>query len=123
MLEATDRLIVMYAGRIVEDQPSQRVLSGRHHPYTQALLSCYADPRAEVVELGGIPGSPPDLSQVPTGCPFAPRCPLVEDICRRVDPPLVPFAGGRVACHVRAREAGVATPHTAEPTPEATDAH
>ena len=51
VLEATDRLIVMYAGQIVEDQPSDQVLTGAHHPYTEALLSCYADPRAEQVHL------------------------------------------------------------------------
>jgi peptide/nickel transport system ATP-binding protein len=106
VLEATGRLIVMYAGRIVEDQPSDQVLVGAHHPYTEALLSCYADPRAEEVELGGIPGAPPDLSQTPAGCPFAPRCPLVEDVCRTVDPPLLPFGAGKVACHVRTREGG-----------------
>jgi oligopeptide/dipeptide ABC transporter ATP-binding protein len=106
VLEATDRVMVMYAGRIVEESPSRDLLHGKHHPYTEALLSCYADPRAETVELGGIPGSPPDLSQHEPGCPFAPRCPLVEDICRRVDPPLTPLGTGRAACHVRARESG-----------------
>jgi oligopeptide/dipeptide ABC transporter ATP-binding protein len=102
VLEATDRVMVMYAGRIVEDQPSNRMLRGEHHPYTEALLGCYADPRAEVVELGGIPGSPPDLSAPPVGCPFADRCTLVEDICREVDPPLTPLGAGIAACHVRA---------------------
>jgi oligopeptide/dipeptide ABC transporter ATP-binding protein len=106
VLEATDRVMVMYAGRIVEESPSRDLLRGKHHPYTEALLSCYADPRADTVELGGIPGSPPDLSQRDPGCPFAPRCPLVEDICRRIDPPLTPLGGGRAACHVRARQAG-----------------
>jgi oligopeptide/dipeptide ABC transporter ATP-binding protein len=105
VLEATDRVIVMYAGEIVEDQPSADLLTGPHHPYTEALLSCYADPRADDVELGGIPGSPPDLSLSLPGCPFAPRCPEAEDICRRVDPPLTALGGGQVACHVRAREA------------------
>jgi oligopeptide/dipeptide ABC transporter ATP-binding protein len=103
VLEATDRVLVMYAGRIVEDQPSDRLLTGRHHPYTEALLSCYADPRAETVDLGGIPGSPPDLSLALDGCPFTPRCPLAEDICREVDPPLAPLGRGLAACHVRTR--------------------
>ena len=60
VLEATDRVMVMYAGRIIDDQPSAELLRGPHHPYTEALLSCYADPRADEIELGGIPGSPPD---------------------------------------------------------------
>jgi oligopeptide/dipeptide ABC transporter ATP-binding protein len=103
VLEATDRVMVMYAGRIVEDQPARVMAYGRHHPYTEALLNCYGDPRADVVEIGGIPGSPPDLSQPNTGCSFAPRCPVAEDICRTTDPPLSPLWPGRVACHVRAR--------------------
>jgi peptide/nickel transport system ATP-binding protein len=108
VLEATDRVLVMYAGEIVEDQPSRDLLSGAHHPYTEALLNCYADPRADVVELGGIPGSPPDLSLDEAGCPFTPRCPLAEDVCRSVDPPLAPLGHGRAACHVRAPSVAVA---------------
>ncbi len=105
VLEATDRVLVMYAGRIVEDQPSRGLLSGAHHPYTEALLNCYADPRAEQVRLGGIPGSPPDLSVDLPGCSFNPRCPLAEEVCRHVDPPLAPLGPGRAACHVRAPSA------------------
>ena len=103
VLEATDRVLVMYAGEIVEDQPSADLLTGAHHPYTEALLGCYADPRADEVSLGGIAGSPPDLSQDLAGCPFAPRCPDVEDVCRASDPPLTPLGRGLAACHVRAR--------------------
>jgi oligopeptide/dipeptide ABC transporter ATP-binding protein len=103
VLEATDRVMVMYAGRIVEDQPAREMAHGQHHPYTEALLNCYADPRADEVRLGGIPGAPPDLSLPQAGCSFAPRCPLAEDICRTADPPLSPLGPGRAACHVRAR--------------------
>jgi oligopeptide/dipeptide ABC transporter ATP-binding protein len=102
VLEATNRVLVMYAGRIVEDQPSGQLLRGDHHPYTEALLGCYADPRADEVVLGGIPGSPPDLSLPQQGCTFAPRCPLAEDVCLSVDPPLTPLGAGEAACHVRA---------------------
>ncbi len=102
VLDATDRVMVMYAGRIVEDQPSAEMLSGQHHPYTEALLGCYADPRADEIELGGIPGSPPDLSLPQAGCSFSPRCPLAVEVCRDVDPPLMPLGAGRAACHVRA---------------------
>jgi oligopeptide/dipeptide ABC transporter ATP-binding protein len=102
VLEATDRVLVMYGGRIVEDQPAEVMAEGAHHPYTEALLNCYADPRADEVTLGGIPGSPPDLSLTEAGCPFTPRCPLAQDICREVDPPLAPLGRGRAACHVRA---------------------
>jgi oligopeptide/dipeptide ABC transporter ATP-binding protein len=109
VLSATDRVMVMYAGRIVEDQPAAALLTGPHHPYTEALLDCYADPSAEVIELRGIPGTPPDLSRAPAGCPFEPRCPLAEDVCRAQDPPLTPLGDGRAACHVRARTQRPAT--------------
>ena len=102
VLDATDRVMVMYGGRIVEDQPSRALLTGPHHPYTEALLGCYADPRADEVHLAGIPGSPPDLSTDVPGCPFAPRCPEAIDVCREVDPPLEPLGAGAAACHVRA---------------------
>jgi oligopeptide/dipeptide ABC transporter ATP-binding protein len=109
VLSATDRVMVMYAGRIAEDQPAAALLTGPHHPYTEALLDCYADPTAEVIELRGIPGTPPDLSRVAPGCPFEPRCPVAEDICRTQDPPLSPLGDGRAACHVRARAQRPAT--------------
>jgi oligopeptide/dipeptide ABC transporter ATP-binding protein len=94
--------MVMYAGRIVEDQPAGRLAAGPHHPYTEGLLGSYADPRADEVHLGGIPGSPPDLSVSGRGCPFAPRCPLAIEVCDRIDPPLSTLGGGLAACHVRA---------------------
>ena len=103
VLDATDRVLVMYAGRIVEDQPSKALLTGEHHPYTEALLGCYADPRADEIELGSIPGAPPDLSLDLTGCSFEPRCGLAEDICRQQNPELAPLGHGSAACHVRTR--------------------
>jgi oligopeptide/dipeptide ABC transporter ATP-binding protein len=102
VLEATDRVLVMYAGRIVEDQPSGAMLDQIHHPYTSALLGCYADPRADEIVLGEIPGTPPDLSLPQQGCSYVPRCPLAEQVCREVVPPLLRLGGGRAACHVRA---------------------
>jgi oligopeptide/dipeptide ABC transporter ATP-binding protein len=106
VLDSADRVLVMYAGRIVEDQPPARMVTDPAHPYTRALLGCYADPRAEHVELAGIPGSPPDLSQPSAGCSYAPRCTLVEPGCSSAEPPLVEI-GPRtsVACYVAARQA------------------
>jgi oligopeptide/dipeptide ABC transporter ATP-binding protein len=105
VLEATSRVMVMYAGRIVEDQPAGELIRGLHHPYTEALLRCYADPRADEVEVAGIPGTPPDLSLPQAGCSFTPRCRLAEEICAEQDPPLSPLGRGQAACHVRARAA------------------
>lgn len=102
VLDATDRTLIMYAGRIVEDQPAASLLKGPHHPYTEALLRCYADPRADQVELEDIPGAPPDLSLEQVGCSFAPRCSLSVAVCEKVSPVLSPLGDGRAACHVRA---------------------
>jgi oligopeptide/dipeptide ABC transporter ATP-binding protein len=112
VLESTDRVLVMYAGRIVEDQPSERMVADAAHPYSRALLGCYADPRADHVELTGIPGSPPDLSEPSHGCSYAPRCPLVEAGCHIAEPPLVTIGPRReVACYVTARAAGHPVPN------------
>ncbi|HET9846994.1 MAG TPA: ABC transporter ATP-binding protein [Candidatus Dormibacteraeota bacterium] len=107
VFESTNRVMVMYAGRVVEDQPSNELGRGLHHPYTEALLGCYADPRAEEIHLAGIPGTPPDLSKPLPGCAYAPRCPLAVEICWKVVPPLAPLGSGTAACHVRAPSAQV----------------
>jgi len=106
VLDVTDRVLVMYAGQIVEDQPAAAMLNEPRHPYTRALLDCYDDPRAEDVHLEGIPGTPPDLSRPIAGCPYVPRCPWSEQICVEVDPPLDPLPDApesSVACHVAQR--------------------
>jgi oligopeptide/dipeptide ABC transporter ATP-binding protein len=104
VLDSTDRVLVMYAGRIVEDQPADRMLREPQHPYTRALLACYDDPRADEVILAGIPGAPPDLSLPIQGCPYAARCPLREEICAEVDPSLDAIEQDvSVACHVAQR--------------------
>ena len=108
VLDVTDRTLVMYAGRVVEDQPSKTVASiGIHHPYTEALLKCYADPRADKVELKDIRGTPPDLSLEQRGCFFAPRCEFAVEICREKTPKLIRSGLVQVACHVRLPGLGV----------------
>jgi len=102
VLETTDRVMVMYAGRIVEDQPAAELIRGHHHPYTEALLRCYADPRADVVELAGIPGSPPDLRNLPAGCPFLPRCAFGTVACTQIDMSLRPVTTSADPDHVTA---------------------
>jgi peptide/nickel transport system permease protein len=100
--QSCQRVIVMYAGRIVEEIPSNRLLVDPLHPYTRALIAAVPDmirPRDE--PLAYIPGSAPDLDDLPGGCPFHPRCPLVVDKCRTVRPPLEQRAPNRrVACWI-----------------------
>jgi peptide/nickel transport system ATP-binding protein len=100
VLDLSDRILVMYAGTIVEEQPASTLLRDPMHPYTKGLLGSYGDPRAETVRITYVPGRPPDLSTEIVGCPFAPRCPERIDRCTSVDPPLERLSGGRVACHV-----------------------
>jgi oligopeptide/dipeptide ABC transporter ATP-binding protein len=94
------QVLVMYAGRIVEDLPADRLLTGALHPYTRSLLAAVPDlQRRRGDRLVTIAGQPPDLSARPGGCAFHPRCPVARDVCRTDRPPLVARAGGhRVAC-------------------------
>ncbi|MGE0572693.1 MAG: ABC transporter ATP-binding protein [Dehalococcoidia bacterium] len=81
---------VMYAGRIVEMGPVREIYRNPQHPYTQGLLSSIpttVGPRVD--RLSQIPGSPPDMSQIPPGCAFAPRCPMVARPCTQEAPPLL----------------------------------
>lgn len=100
VLEVADRILVAYAGRIVEDRPASEILARPLHPYTRALLDCYADPGAESIQITYIPGQPPDMAALPPGCPFWPRCPEADQQCRRTVPPPVPApGGGEAACY------------------------
>jgi peptide/nickel transport system ATP-binding protein len=108
-VEIADRIAVMYAGRIVEEGTARQVVLNPHHPYTIGLLRSRAEGAlTKGSRLQTIPGSPPDLANRPPGCPFAPRCFLVEERCRREFPPdAVPAPGHRAACW-RADEAAAA---------------
>ena len=100
-----DRLMVMYAGRIVEQGGLDQVYRTPLHPYTQGLLDSM--PRTsggalDTQRLCPIPGSPPDMSSLPPGCPFAPRCSERLDVCGAEEPPDAGWNGGRtVRCHAR----------------------
>jgi oligopeptide/dipeptide ABC transporter ATP-binding protein len=90
-----ERLIVMYAGRIVESGPTRRLISRPAHPYTRALLNSVPAMHGPLpARLPSIPGSPPVGGTADQGCPFAPRCPLAQDVCRAVDPDLRAFEDG-----------------------------
>jgi oligopeptide transport system ATP-binding protein len=87
---SADRVAVMYAGRIVEEGPTQDIFNSPVHPYTKGLLSSV--PRLDSdtsCELSSIPGSPPDLAEMPPGCAFAPRCPEVQPECLLTQPDLL----------------------------------
>jgi oligopeptide/dipeptide ABC transporter ATP-binding protein len=77
-----DRIVVMYAGRMVEEGPAEEILRRPRHPYTLALLQAVPTPDSTIETLRAIPGSPPGVGESPPGCPFAPRCAFAEDACR-----------------------------------------
>jgi oligopeptide/dipeptide ABC transporter ATP-binding protein len=81
-----DRVAVMYAGRIVEKAGTRELFNNPCHPYTAALMECLPKLEAGQQRLASIPGLPPDLSDLPEGCSFAPRCPERMDICSQEYP-------------------------------------
>lgn len=102
--QISTRIAVMYAGRIVEEGPTQDVLAAPTHPYTVSLLRSRLslDTRRDR-PLPALPGGAPDPSDMPMGCAFAPRCELVHDDCHTVIPPLLELSPTRsVACHADA---------------------
>jgi peptide/nickel transport system ATP-binding protein len=87
LADTCERLAVMYAGRIVEHGPSADVVRDGQHPYTRALSGAFptiGDPASRLAPRG-LPGDPPDPSDLPTGCPFHPRCASAVDECSTVD--------------------------------------
>ncbi len=86
----TDKIIVMYAGKVFEQAPTRELFATPANPYTKGLLRSVPDPAHEHGEpLYQIPGLPPDVAHLPPGCPFAPRCEYAQDICRAEYPPFV----------------------------------
>ena len=95
-----DSVMVMYAGRTVEQASVNEIFASPAHPYTRALLDCLPrTDRPRGARMVSIAGQPPDLAALPVGCAFAPRCPQADDGCTRVAPALQNFDEGRaVAC-------------------------
>ncbi|MBC7552131.1 MAG: ABC transporter ATP-binding protein [Cellulomonas sp.] len=104
LIEIADRIAIMYAGEIVEEASADDVYRRPRHPYARGLLRSFPALHGPRRELGGIPGSPPDLMALPSGCPFHPRCPAAVARCAVDHPELGPTAfganepGRRVAC-------------------------
>jgi peptide/nickel transport system ATP-binding protein len=98
-----DRTVVMYAGQVVEQQPSASLHAHPRHPYTAALVGARPDVSSTASRLTAIPGQPLSAFEAPPGCAFAPRCPLAIDACRADRPALRDVGGATVRC-IRAVE-------------------
>jgi peptide/nickel transport system ATP-binding protein len=96
--EVTDRIGVMYAGKLVELGDTADVFRNPMHPYTAALMSSFPSISGEKRPLATLPGEPPNLIDPPPGCPFHPRCPHATEECLREAPPTVSRAGRWAAC-------------------------
>jgi oligopeptide/dipeptide ABC transporter ATP-binding protein len=94
--EFCHKIIVMYAGRVVEIGPNEPVTEDPKHPYTQGLLACIPRIRGERKKLSPIPGSVPDLINLPVGCAFQPRCSFAREECLGQEIPLVEVEPGRM---------------------------
>jgi oligopeptide transport system ATP-binding protein len=98
--ELADRVVVMYAGRVVETATVEDLFASPRHPYTVGLLRSLPRMDTDADELDAIPGNPPNMIDPPSGCPFHPRCPMARDRCRTERPePRELGAGRRSACH------------------------
>jgi peptide/nickel transport system ATP-binding protein len=118
LIEVSDRLAIMYAGKVVEHGPARTVFDEPQHPYTRALAAAF--PSIGDVRFrrnpSGLGGDPPDPQAIPSGCPFHPRCPLAFDACPTIVPELYPAGEGRRAACLLVEGAGalVDAPRMAE---------
>ncbi|ABW01301.1 ABC transporter ATP-binding protein [Caldivirga maquilingensis] len=102
----SDKILVMYAGKMAEIGSYRDVVKEPHHPYTQALIEAIPDPdpKNRFSERKVVTGEPPNLANPPPGCRFHPRCPFAMDICRREEPPMIEVKKGiYVACWLYAK--------------------
>ncbi|RDI90889.1 Oligopeptide ABC transporter, ATP-binding protein [Thermosipho africanus Ob7] len=105
--QIADRMLVMYAGKIMEISPIDQIVEKPLNPYTQGLLNSVLTPEPEIKKRGisTIPGAPPNLIEPPKGCRFHPRCPHAMDICREKEPQFKEIEPGRkVACFLYSEE-------------------
>ena len=99
--ETADRVLVMYAGRVIEAAPVATLFDQPLHPYTRGLLSCVPTLDQRKTRLDAIPGVLPEPGRRPSGCRFAPRCPLAIPACSEALPPLETHAAGHTAACIR----------------------
>ena len=112
LAQMADRVVVMYAGRVVETGTVDEIFNAPRHPYTVGLLGSLPTIDGDITRLSSIQGSPPNLSQLPSGCAFHPRCALGHDrpACRTDRPALMSMEGDhRSACHYVDEVAGFAS--------------
>nr|WP_306268369.1 ABC transporter ATP-binding protein [Pararhizobium sp. IMCC3301] len=102
--EQADRILVMYAGQVVEEGPTERIFAAPHHPYTEALLASMPDIAGVSDRLGVIDGSPPVLSRLPAGCAFHPRCRYAKEQCKAEKPVLQEAGDNRTSACLRMAE-------------------
>ncbi len=103
-----DRIVILYAGKVVEEADKRTILKNPRHPYTQYLINSLPSLDEKDVRES-IPGRPPALDNPPSGCRFHPRCPFVKEKCRTVDPEMIFLENGhRAACHLLVEEASYA---------------
>ncbi len=120
LIEIADTIAVMYAGRLVERAPAAALFRAPRHPYTLGLLSSFPPLHGTRAPMAGIPGSPPDLRALPSGCVFHPRCRFAFDKCVHDSPPLETVRGRwdrLAACWLQHGETAV-PPELAAPEPD-----
>jgi peptide/nickel transport system ATP-binding protein len=94
----SDRLLVMYAGQVVEAGPTRDVFDQPSHPYSRGLLDAFPSIRGPRTTLTGIPGRPPELRKPPSGCRFHPRCPVAMPRCATTEPAFVEVGAAQARC-------------------------
>lgn len=100
--DVADKIAVMYSGRVMETADVHEIYANPGHPYTEGLLESLPRIDEEDDRLHAIKGIPPSLTEMPSGCPFSPRCPYATDLCRTERPELMPVSDGHMsACHYR----------------------
>ncbi|WP_373819745.1 dipeptide ABC transporter ATP-binding protein [Glaesserella sp.] len=108
--ESAHRIIVMYAGQVVEEGKSEQIFKSPLHPYTQALLKALPEFAEGKSRLQSLPGVVPGKYDRPQGCLLNPRCPYATDLCRQKEPELRTVNGRQVKCHTPLNEGGLPQP-------------